>query len=122
MHLHDAVRAGKLLMVTVGEPGVHGVVTGMQGWGVKTPKAAAVAAATCGLLGDMHIPNVGMLDMGAKSIIVAAGVPQVVVGAEVALSTAGAAPIVHIICAPVTTSCPIRKPLLTFSSQISIKI
>ncbi len=41
--------AGILAMVTVGDPGAHGVgVTGMQGIGVNTPNAAAVAAATIG--------------------------------------------------------------------------
>ena len=108
IHLHDAVRAGKLLIVTVGEPGVHGAtVLGMHGIGVKTPNAAAVAEATCGLARELHIPNVGMLVMGAKSLIVAAGVVAVTVGADDALNAAGAAPKVQAIMAPVTTSCPI---------------
>jgi hypothetical protein len=43
---------------TVGAPGTHGeTVAGIQGIGVRTPIAAAVAAATIGLAGDMHIPN-----------------------------------------------------------------
>jgi hypothetical protein len=29
----------------------------MQGMGVRTPIAAAVAAATIGFAGDMHMPN-----------------------------------------------------------------
>jgi hypothetical protein len=48
-HIHFEVEfsAGLPPIVTVGEPGVHGAtVLGMQGWGVKTPNAAAVAAAT----------------------------------------------------------------------------
>lgn len=45
-------------MVTVGEPGIQGaVVTGMQGIGVKTPNAAAVAEATVGFAGDEHMPK-----------------------------------------------------------------
>jgi hypothetical protein len=39
-------------MVAFAEPGVHGERTGRQGCGVSTPRAAAVAAATCGLAGD----------------------------------------------------------------------
>ena len=35
------------------EPGDHGaVMTGIQGWGVSAPCAAAVAAATCGFASD----------------------------------------------------------------------
>jgi hypothetical protein len=71
---------------------------------------------------DVHIPNVGMLDMGAKSMIVAAGVLAVTVGAEDALNVAGAAPKVQAIMAPVTTSCPIQMPLLMLSNQTSRKI
>ena len=123
MHLESEVRAGLPLMVTVGEPGAHGaLVAGTQGWGVRTPKAAAVADATCGLAMEVHIPNVGILDIGAKSIIVAAGVVAVTVGADVALSVAGAAPKVQVIMAPVTTSCPIQSPSLRLSSQVARKI
>ena len=103
MHLHDDVSAGKLLTVTVGEPGAHGAgMTGTQAWG------APRAAMTSGLVGAVHIPNGGMLAMGAKSIIVAAGVGAVTVGADVALNVEGAAPKLHCIIAPLTTSCPIQ--------------
>ncbi len=58
-----------------GFPGVHGAtVTGTHGIGVKTPIAAAVAAATVGLAGDWHIPNGAMLTIGLLSIIFAAGI------------------------------------------------
>ncbi len=41
------LRAGEPPIITVGEPGVQGAtVLGMQGWGVSTPDAADVAAAT----------------------------------------------------------------------------
>jgi hypothetical protein len=36
----------------------------MHGMGVKTPKAAAVAAATVGLAKDEHIPKGGTLTIG----------------------------------------------------------
>ena len=45
----------------------------MQGCGVSTPCAALVAAATCGFLRLMHIPNDGTLAIGAKSLMLAAG-------------------------------------------------
>lgn len=63
-------------IITVGAPGAHGAgVTGTQGMGVNTPKAAAVAAATVGLEGELHIPKGGMLTIGLPSMMVAAGGP-----------------------------------------------
>jgi hypothetical protein len=51
--------------VTVGAPGTQGdVVTGMQGIGVSTPIAAAVAEATEGFAGEMHMPNGMMFVIG----------------------------------------------------------
>lgn len=45
--------AGVFPIITVGDPGAHGAgSTGMQGIGVRTPKAAAVAEATVGLAKD----------------------------------------------------------------------
>lgn len=58
---------GKLSSMTGGDtaPGTHGAgVTGMHGIGVRTPNAAAVAAATAGFDGVMHIPNGGILTIG----------------------------------------------------------
>lgn len=51
---------GWLPSITGGEtaPGIHGVIViGRHGIGVRTPNAAAVAAATIGLAGLMHIPK-----------------------------------------------------------------
>ena len=64
-HMHMFIEVlssvGMLPSNTVGAPGTHGeVVAGMQGIGVRTPMAAAVAAATIGFAGDMHMPN-GMI-------------------------------------------------------------
>ena len=103
--MDELSRAGMPPLVTVGEPGAHGAtVAGMQGIGVSTPIAAAVAAATMGFAGDMHTPKVMIFTMGAKSMIVAAGITNVeVVGADVATSALGAAPNVHISIAPVQT-------------------
>lgn len=56
---------------TVGDPAAHGAAhAGMHGIGVSTPIAAAVAAATVGLAGLLHIPNV--IGGFGISIIVAA--------------------------------------------------
>jgi len=79
-------------------------VTGMQGCGVSTPNAAEVAEATVGLASEVHIPKGGMLTVGAKSEMLAAGVGQVGRLAVVATSEEGAAPKLHAITAPVVTS------------------
>src|ERR1700730_9373238 len=64
-HMHMLVetlsRVGILPSITVAAPGTQGlVVMGMQGMGVRTPMAAAVAAATIGFAGDIHMPK-GMI-------------------------------------------------------------
>ena len=69
VHMHISVHVlssvGLLANSTVGAPGTQGaVVTGIHGIGVSTPKAAAVAAATDGFAGDMHMPNGMMFTMG----------------------------------------------------------
>jgi len=65
INLEVLLSAGELHTSTVGAPGTQGAgVFGTQGIGVSTPKAAAVAAATVGLAGQVHIPNGGMFVMG----------------------------------------------------------
>ena len=65
MHLQASCSAGKLPILCVIDPGVHGAaVAGMHGIGVSTPSAAAVAAATVGLAGELHTPNGMMLTSG----------------------------------------------------------
>jgi hypothetical protein len=108
-HMHMQVQvlfsAGTLPIRTVGDPGVQGaVVTGMQGMGVSTPKAAAVAAATAGLAGDMHIPKGGMFTSGWLSIMVPAGVPHRGLFVGNTFNVLGATPNGHINIAPETTS------------------
>jgi hypothetical protein len=57
--------AGLSFIRTLAAPGVHGVtVTGMQGCGVSTPLAAAVAEATWGFVGVVHMPNGVMFVIG----------------------------------------------------------
>jgi len=97
-------RAGMPPIMQVGEPGVQGIVTGMQGMGVRTPRAAAVAAATVGFAMDIHMPKGGMLTIGAQSMMVAAGAPAMVLLIGRTFSVEGAIPKVHIIIAPVVTS------------------
>jgi hypothetical protein len=93
--------AGIEPIVTVAEPGAHGAtVTGIHGCGVKTPIAAEVAAMTCGLLGDIHMPKGATFFMGAKSMMVAAGMPFVATRfSGVMVKVLGAAPKLHIIVA-----------------------
>ena len=68
-HMHmqvlESVSAGILAICVLAAPGVQGAtVAGMQGIGVNTPIAAAVAEATVGLDGDWHMPKGMMLVMG----------------------------------------------------------
>ena len=63
MPLQSEARQGLPPMRTLGLVGIHAPAgCGIQGCGVRTPKAAAVAAATCGFAMDEHIPNGGMFD------------------------------------------------------------
>src|SRR5688500_14698638 len=104
--------AGMLPMSTVGEPTTQGAaVTGTHGMGVSTPSAAAVAAATVGLDGDWHMPNGGMFTIGLLSMMLAAGVPVIVLLAGSTTSVLGATPNEHCIMAPMHTCCPIVSPL-----------
>jgi hypothetical protein len=104
--------AGILLSMTVGDPGAHGAgVTGMQGIGVSTPSAAAVAAATVGLAGLIHIPNGIMLTIGTLSMMFAAGILLVVTMLTGnTISELGATPKLHINTAPLQTCIPIDLP------------
>lgn len=66
MHWLVLLRAGMLLINTVGDPGAHGAgVLGTQGTGVSTPRAADVAAATAGLARLVHMPKGMMFTRGA---------------------------------------------------------
>jgi hypothetical protein len=99
------------------DPGVQGAfVIGAQGCGVSTPDAAAVAAATWGLLGDMHIPNEVMFTFGSMSWMLAAEAESPLtafVGITIRLE--GALPIEHASVAPLTTSLAMRSLERTLS-------
>jgi hypothetical protein len=107
-HVHMQVEvlfsAGMPPIMQVAEPGVHGeVVTGTQGMGVSTPRAAAVAEATAGLAMDMHMPKVGIFVMGMKSMMFAAGAVALVLLMGSTFRAEGATPKEHIITAPEVT-------------------
>ena len=108
MHWHVDVlfNTGIFPSSTVGEPGTQGAtVFGIQGMGVSTPNAAAVAVATIGLAGEMQIPNGMMFTIGAKSMMLAAiCLPHCTRLTGSTCSAAGAAPIVHISCAVITVT------------------
>jgi hypothetical protein len=103
-HLQLVSIAGFPITSTVGVPGVHGAdVAGTHGCGVSTPCAAAVAAATRGFAGDVHMPKGWMLDIGAVLVTFRTGSRFTITVPGAAVSEPGAVPRVHISCAPVTT-------------------
>jgi hypothetical protein len=104
MHLLVLLRAGMPRNKVVGDPGAHGAgMTGMQGMGVSTPNAAAVAAATVGLAIDWHIPNGMMLTIGTLSMIFAAGLTSAVTRGSTTINVEGAMPKLHCNIAPMLT-------------------
>lgn len=94
--------------MTLVAPGVQGaVVIGTHGAGENTPSFAAVAAATTGLDIVPHIPNVGMLTIGANAWMFAAGVSHVTgvpIGTTASGTGTGGIAIEHEIIAPLLTS------------------
>jgi hypothetical protein len=104
--------AGALQSMTVGAPATQGEkVAGMHGCGVRTPIAAAVAAATWGLDGDMHAPNGGILAVGLWSRILAATILLVITVFGVGIKLLGAMPKLHFIIAPMQVCIAISAPL-----------
>ena len=95
--------------MATGSGGDHGsAVAGTHGAGVNAPDLAAVAAATAGLAGELHIPNVLMFVIGMKSLTVArstAGTGEVATCGGPGTTVRGDAvvPISHIIWAPFAT-------------------
>ena len=95
-HLEVLFNAGIPLTRTVGDPGAHGpAMTGMQGTGVSTPIAAAVAATTMGLASELHMPNGAIFSIGAISIMLAAGTPALTILTGSTVRTEGAKPNEH---------------------------
>jgi hypothetical protein len=95
------LRAGILAMRTVGDPGAHGaIVTGMQGIGVNTPRAADVAAATVGFASEEHIPKGIMFVNGMWSMILAMGMVVLIRYMGRTEKEQGAIPKLHLSVAP----------------------
>lgn len=104
-----AASAGLPPMNVFGAAGTHGpAIAGMQGIGVSTPSAAAVAAATLGLARLMHMPNGGTFMIGTMSVMVAAGLPSTttLVDGGTTDSVAGATPKLHCSVAVAVTCGP----------------
>jgi len=102
--IDELLRAGKFPGSTVGDPGVQGAgVTGTQGIGVRTPKAADVADATVGFAREVHIPKGIMLVMGMLSMILASGVWVKTLFLGRTTSELGARPKLHCNVAPIHT-------------------
>src|SRR5262249_17859023 len=99
LHRHCDVlfRAGAPSISTVGDPGTQGAaVAGMHGMGVRTPRAAAVAAATVGFAIEVHIPNGRMFVIGIWSMMLAAsGPPSITRWIGKTTSALGASPKLH---------------------------
>jgi hypothetical protein len=88
-------------------------MTGTQGCGVNAPIAAAVAAWTCGLLKDWHMPKGIMFFMGIQSATVATGkLTPLTRFSGVICKVEGATPILHCRTAPWVTKFFIIPPIL----------
>jgi hypothetical protein len=110
-HCELSVSAGCPPICTVKEPGDQGAaVLGIQGIGVSTPKAAAVAAATVGLERELHIPNGKIFTRGLLFIMFAIGKLLTTLCCGNTISTEGAAPNVQHNIAPPQTLKPIFIP------------
>ena len=108
-HVHISfdtfVRAGKFPIKKVGDPGTQGAgVTGIQGIGVNTPRAADVAAATWGFARDEHTPKGRMFTIGLLSMIVATGVFAIIGCWGMTTRELGAAPKLHCSVSPMHTA------------------
>jgi hypothetical protein len=128
-HVHNSLEllfsAGMPAIRTVGDPGIHGaVVTGMQGMGVSTPIAAAVAAATVGFAGDAHIAKDMIFTNGLLSMILAIGMAVLTLLIGRTVKELGANPKLHLSMALPHTDWPIylttMKQFLIFYDHLFI--
>ncbi len=107
--------AGIPAMRIVGEPGIQGaVVTGMHGIGVSTPIAAAVAAATVGFAGEVHMPNGMIFINGLLSIIFAMSIAVLTLFMGRTVREPGAKPKLHLSIAPPHTDRLIFPSIVVF--------
>lgn len=118
--LHMAIdfwsRAGITFTITFTDPGTHGADTmGIQGIGTRTPRAAAVAAATMGLEGVIHMPNGKRFIKGLLSIILAMGpVADITILMGRTVSDEGAMPKAHLTIPPIQFAQPMSTLYLSF--------
>lgn len=105
VNVHPTVRHGFPPASVVVCAAVHVPAgTSVQGCGVNTPSAAAVAACTAGFISDVHMANGGRFVLGAQSVTVATGIfPISTFVCDVTFNTLGAVPKVHMHCVPVVT-------------------
>jgi hypothetical protein len=109
-----------LAISTVGEPGIQGAgMIGVQGMGIKAPKAAAVADATAGLASEVHIAKGRMFTKGTLSIMLAIGILVVTRFVGKTIKEEGAAPKEHCSIAPPHTVKPITNRLGISKSKFS---
>lgn len=102
VHCDASSKALTPAIVTRADPGDHGDSTGWQGCGTSAG-LPALAAATCGLAGDMHIPNGGTLP-SPMSVTTPAGLVADTCAPEAA-KLEGVVPSEHARLAPVHTTC-----------------
>lgn len=108
LHCEESVSADCPPICTVVEPGDHGAtVLGIQGIGVKTPNAAAVAAATVGLDIELHMPKGSIFKIGLLSITVAIGMVVTTLFSGRTFNIDGATPKGQLSTAPPQTQKPI---------------
>jgi hypothetical protein len=101
MHLALLISAGCPMIFTCPAGAQGAAMTGMQGIGVSTPIAAAVADATVGLAIDWHIPNGMIFAIGMLSMIVAMSMlPHFGRKGMITISDEGAIPKLHWSMAP----------------------
>jgi hypothetical protein len=110
--LLETVAIGRPLILMTIDAGDQGAaITGVQGIGVSTPSAAAVALATAGFAWLEHIPN-GSTFAGVIWTMVAAGSAPMISGepgSGSATKADGAAPKLHVSNVPVTSGSGIAR-------------
>jgi hypothetical protein len=105
-HVDELLRAATPPILTVEQPGDQGAgVTGIQGMGVRTPNADAVAAATIGFSIEVQVPNGIIFTNAALSVIFAHGVIDMTLLTGSTVKEDGALPKEHWVTAPLTTCC-----------------
>jgi hypothetical protein len=119
MHIDELFSAGWLPIKTVGDPGAHTLVTGVQGIGTKTPKAAAVAAATAGFAMLMQRVNGVISANGVADIMLLPGTETPIVKLKGNVSSMlGAIPKLHIFIECPTENIAITLPFIYIMGSI----